>query len=132
MVAKKTSHNIQLGKWGEAKAADFLRSRGYELLKSNVRTPYGEIDLVALEGSSPEERVVVFIEVKTRASAAFGLPEESITRLKQEHLINSALHYIQEHPDLGNDWRIDVISLQRAGKKKVEIVHFQNAVETPE
>ena len=65
-----------LGKWGEATAADFLEKQGYSIVERNCRTPYGEIDLVAYDGA-----VFVFVEVKTRATDAFGFPEEAVDTL---------------------------------------------------
>jgi putative endonuclease len=68
-------HRQKIGKWGEAAAARYLEARGYRILQHNVRTPYGEIDLIA----SQESRVV-FVEVKTRTSLSYGLPEAAVTR----------------------------------------------------
>jgi putative endonuclease len=110
-----------LGKWGEALAADYLGQRGYLLLERNARTPYGELDLVMRQGET-----IVFVEVKTRISAAYGLPEESITPRKQEHLLNAARHYLQSHTDIGGDWRVDVIAIRRMRSAPPEVVHFEN------
>jgi putative endonuclease len=128
-----------LGKWGESLASDYLRKRGYLILERNVRTPYGEIDLVTRQyvtrdGSqpnpaSPRYLVTVFVEVKTRRSEKFGLPEEAITSSKKAHLISAAQSYLQSHPELDGDWRIDVIAIQRySASREPVIVHFENAV----
>jgi putative endonuclease len=124
-----------LGRWGEARAAEYLIARGYAILERNARTPYGEIDLVArLDGSrSSDPRkpapTTVFVEVKTRSSKTFGFPEESVTPRKQAHLLAAAQSYIQEHPQLEGDWRIDVIAIQRyPSKTQPTITHFENAV----
>ncbi len=122
--------NQDLGKWGEELAANYLVDQGYALLASNVRTPYGEIDLI-VEGTTQveHEKVLVFVEVKTRRSRSFGPPEESITHKKQEHLVSSALHYLQEHPDIHLDWRVDVIAIQRFAGRSPKIQHFENAIQ---
>jgi putative endonuclease len=113
-----------LGRWGESQAAAYLAERGYEILDSNVRTSYGEIDLITIQ-----DGVTVFVEVKTRSSLRFGLPEESITPRKQAHMLAAAQAYLQDHPDLDADWRVDVISVLRKGRgRKPEITHFENAV----
>lgn len=113
-----------LGQWGEKVAAKYMDERGYTLLGKNIRTPYGEIDLVFRFGD-----VTVFVEVKTRSSQAFGYPEEAITKQKKQHLIESSQAYLQEHPELDGDWRIDVIAIQSLdGKKEICIEHFENAV----
>jgi putative endonuclease len=117
-----------VGRWGEALAADYLHRRGYTLLDQNVRTPYGEIDLVARQQAAGVSWIV-YVEVKTRRSGAFGLPEESITARKKAHLLASAQAYSQAHPELGGAWRIDVIAIRRVRPDApVEIVHFENAI----
>lgn len=124
-----------LGRWGESLAADYLSQRGYKILERNVRTPYGEIDLVAqLVCASPKSdgragTVTVFVEVKTRSSRAFGLPEEAVTARKQEHMLAAARAYMQTHPELEGDWRVDVIAIQRSRSgPEPDITHFENAV----
>ena len=97
-------HNQKIGFWGESVALAYLLKRGYLFVDRNVRTPYGEIDLILRFNGIP-----VFIEVKTRTSAWFGDPEESITPKKADHILNSAGHYAEEH---GIEiWRIDAVSV---------------------
>lgn len=118
------SDKQQLGKWGEAKARIFLEGKGVTILDSNYRTSYGELDLIGLEESQ-----VVFFEVKTRSSDAFGFGEQSITKVKQQHLIDSAEAYIQAHPHLGENWRIDAIVIDgNPSRKKNKISWFKNAI----
>lgn len=133
-----TGHKQRLGRWGEQLAAGFLARQGYTILAQNARTTYGEIDLVAIQpvvsqnqtgAASAPERIVVFVEVKTRSSTAFGLPEEAVSARKQAHMLACAQAYLQEHPELGADWRIDVVAIRTfPGRKPPEIVHFQNAL----
>ncbi len=133
------THNQALGNWGERAAADYLRQHGYTILACNARTPYGEIDLVARqedpqpgilqasEGGPP--CAIVFVEVKTRSSTTFGLPEESITARKKAHLLSAAQAYLQAHPELDGDWRVDVISIQRLYPQEAPVItHFENAI----
>ena len=113
-----------LGRWGEAIAANFLENQGYLIIERNCRTPYGEIDLIAQDGT-----VLVFVEVKTRTSNAFGYPEESITSQKREHLISAAQAILQSMPNQPDSWRIDVIAIRKVKSvEQPEIVHFKNAV----
>lgn len=121
------SHRQRLGKWGETQAAQYLAGAGYAILTRNYRTPYGEIDLVSRH-ETLEGQVLVFVEVKTRSSQAFGYPEESITASKQEHLLAGAQYYLQQHSDWEGGWRIDVIAIQRLQQGAVQIRHFENAV----
>jgi putative endonuclease len=124
-----------LGRWGESIAAQYLESQDYKIKERNARTPYGEIDIVALQpitaflDSSDLTSVTVFVEVKTRSSTTYGFPEESITARKQAHMLAAAQSYMQENPDLGNDWRIDVIAIQCwSSRKKHSIRHFENVL----
>jgi putative endonuclease len=112
-----------LGTWGETLAADYLAEKGYILLERNACTPHGELDLVTRQGS-----VIVFVEVKARSTSGYGHPEESITPAKQAHLIASAITYLQTHPDLDGEWRIDVIAIRQRKGQRPENIHFENAV----
>lgn len=119
-----STYRKSLGRWGESQAAAYLAEKGYEILGSNARTAYGEIDLIARQDS-----ITVFVEVKTRSSTSFGLPEESITPRKQAHMLAAAQAYLQDHPELDADWRVDVISVMRKGRgREPEITHFENAI----
>ena len=64
----------QLGNRGEIEAARFLERLGYKILHRQLRSRFGELDLVALDKDT-----IVFVEVKTRASTAAGHPTEAIT-----------------------------------------------------
>ena len=117
------NYRQRFGAWGEKLAEAYLAGKGYTVLARNVRTPYGEIDLLARQ-----EAILVFVEVKTRSSRAYGLPEDSLTWRKQAHILDSARYYLQEHPEWAGDWRVDVIAIQRKpGGEPAEIIHFENA-----
>jgi putative endonuclease len=118
------TRNQQLGRWGEKKAREYLEGKGLNIIETNVRTAYGELDIVGREGSQ-----IVFIEVKTRTSLTFGYGEQAINELKKQHLMGSAEAYMQSHPDLGVDWRIDAVIIDGDLKKnKIEIRWYKNAV----
>lgn len=126
MKTKTAAQSV--GCWGEELAAGYLRQRGYSLLDRNARTPYGEIDLVLVQ-PTPAGSCTVFVEVKTRRSGAFGLPEESVTARKRAHLLAAAQAYLQAHPELGDAWRIDVVAIRQVDRAAPpEIVHFENAI----
>jgi putative endonuclease len=119
---------IALGKWGEELAAEYLGERGYTILGRNIRTPYGELDLVVSQ-TTPSGNATIFVEVKTRTSTNFGFPEAAVTPQKKQHLIAAAQFYISEHPEIQGDWRIDVIAIQKTETgTKPEIIRFENAV----
>ena len=119
------SRHIRLGQAGERAARGYLESRGYTILDTNFRCPYGEVDIVALDRGS-----LVFLEVRTRrSSSSFGLPEESITPDKQRRLIATAETYIQSRPGLPGDWRIDLVAVDVDGGGRItRIERTENAV----
>lgn len=118
----------KIGKWGEDAAARYLERLGYEILARNVRTPYGEIDLVARQPSGE----LVFVEVKTRTNTSYGYPEEAVDSRKQAHLVSSAQAYLQGLPGPADEsWRIDVIAVMGApgeDDSDVRFEHFENIV----
>lgn len=117
----KKSHNKRIGAWGEQVAADWLTKRGYEIIARNVRTPYGEIDIVAKQSD-----VTIFIEVKTLISSKNFFPEHQVTLRKQSHMLAAAEHYAAEH---GIDhWQIDVIAVEGKPGVKPAITYFENAI----
>lgn len=119
------TYRQRLGKWGEDAAAWYLEGRGYRILFRNVRTPYGEIDLVASRGDG-----LVFVEVKTRTSLQYGQPEAAVTARKLAHMVNAANYFIEQHVDLaGQGWQLDVIAIYgKPGEARanVDIQHFPN------
>ncbi len=119
--SKLSTHNRQIGQWGENAAADYLIAQGYELVGRNVRTHYGEIDLIARRGE-----IAIFVEVKTRTSASFGPPEVAVSARKQQHMLAAAEEYAAEHEI--DHWQIDVISVEGRPGTKPTITHFENAV----
>lgn len=113
-----------IGKWGEDVAAEYVKNRGFTIIARNQRTPYGELDLIVRKGT-----VLVFIEVKTRTSAAYGLPEEAINPAKARHLLESAQHFLQSYSDPETDWRVDVIAIQgRPNQTDTQIEWFENVL----
>ena len=116
------NHNQRIGKWGEDTATRCLTERGYEVIARNIRTPYGEIDIIAKQGD-----ITIFVEVKTRTSNKMGLPEESITPRKREHMLAAADHYAAENEI--DHWQIDVIAIEgKPGLEEPKITYFENAI----
>lgn len=92
------------GRRGEAIAAEHLAGLGYRILQTNVRTRYGELDIVAREGD-----VLTFVEVRTRRGSTFGSAEESVTPQKRRRLTELAEAYLQTLPEPPPLCRIDVV-----------------------
>jgi len=99
------TNKIELGKIGESIALETAKRRGYQMVATNVRTPYGEIDLILKTAHQ-----LIFAEVKTRTSFSFGYPEQAINALKLSHMIQSAQFYMLQN-NLRDEYRIDVISI---------------------
>lgn len=116
------TYQKRIGKLGEKIAAEYLADKGYQLLDKNFNVKYGEIDLVALD-----KDCVVFVEVKTRTSDAFGNPEDSVTPAKIERMQNAALLWLQAHTEAPDDWRMDVIAIFLDHQNNIkDLQHFVN------
>jgi len=116
------TYQKQIGDIGEKIAEEFLVEKGYQVLDRKFITRFGELDLVTLDNGC-----VVFIEVKARTSMTFGNPEDSITPVKIERLEKAGLLWMQAHPSVPDDWRIDAIAiLLDSHQQPLEIRHFTN------
>jgi putative endonuclease len=104
---KRISRNHQVGAFGEATIAQYLQTRGYDIIERNWRIKEGEIDLVACDSQA----LLHFVEVKTRSSLAFGDPLEAIDRTKARRLQRLALAWLATHHQLGSDFSIDVAAV---------------------
>jgi len=113
-----------LGRKGEEVAVDFLKKQGYRIIKRNYRCRAGEIDIVVKEGSS-----LVFVEVKSRRSTHFGLPEEAVSYEKRRHLTRVALGYLTHHRIKETKCRFDVVSVLMNDHGVKEIRLIKNAFE---
>jgi putative endonuclease len=99
-----------VGRYGEDIAAEWLVEAGLTILDRNWRCPAGEIDIVAIDGSA-----LVFVEVKTRSSLAFGEPAEAVSRTKAARLRRLALYWLADHPARHSPvLRFDVVSVLRS------------------
>ncbi|MDD5687262.1 MAG: YraN family protein [Elusimicrobia bacterium] len=99
------TQSAELGKLGEGLAKNFLKESGYKIIKENFRTKYGEIDLIA-----EDKNTIVFVEVKTRNSDTYGVPQLSVNFYKQKHLTRAALIFIKKNA-LNTNYRFDIISI---------------------
>lgn len=92
--------NRELGRIGEDMAENYLKSNGFQILNRNYRCRAGEIDIVALKGST-----LHFIEVKTRQSDVFGHPAEAITPKKIGRMRAASRYYLSSIENRGRRFR---------------------------
>ena len=105
------------GVTGEREAKEFLIKKGYKIVKMNFTCKIGEIDIIAMDKDT-----LVFVEVKARNTAMFGLPREAVTAKKQYKIRRIAELYLQRYSTLDQKIRFDVIEI--LGDK---ITHIENA-----
>jgi putative endonuclease len=118
-----TSHKLRSklkGDVGETIAVQFLENAGYAILQRNYRYERGEIDIVAEKNNE-----LVFVEVKTRHSQSFGVPEDAITDKKESYLKRTAEGYLFQHHLEHKKCRFDVIAIEWKGLEPV-IRHIQD------
>ena len=96
----------ELGRRGEAAAADFYQRAGYEILARSYRHGRAEVDLVVRQG----QELLVFVEVKTRSGSQFGSPETFVSTRKKE-LFRLAATHLQEELSWRGDIRFDILAL---------------------
>lgn len=101
------SRNQNIGRVGEAKARDYLVGEGYKIIETGFRSSrWGELDIIC-----SKDGILVFVEVKTRTSRKFGVPESAVTSHKIRALKRTAFYYCKKHPNCSKSLRIDVISI---------------------
>lgn len=108
-----------LGRRGEQLAAEYLGGIGVAVLERNWRCSLGEIDIVGREGDE-----LVFVEVKTRSSVAFGHPFQAITATKLARMRTLAGAWCDAHPEIRRRIRVDVVSVIAPAGGTVEIEHL--------
>jgi putative endonuclease len=98
--------NLYLGKTGEEVAVEFLKNSGYKIIVKNYKNKLGEIDIIARDKDT-----FCFVEVKTRSSDRFGLPQEALSGFKQRQLAKVALSFLKEKNLLNKKARFDVVAI---------------------
>jgi putative endonuclease len=114
---------IILGKEGERIAELFLKKKGYKLVERNYRCAAGELDLVMLD-----QRVIVFVEVKTRTGSGYGTPLEAVAVRKQKKMIYVAEFFLSAKKLSQREARFDVVGVSWPGAQPL-VEHIENAFE---
>ncbi|UFH36168.1 YraN family protein [Flavobacterium acetivorans] len=112
-------HN-ELGKLGEELAVEFLQKNGYAILETNWTFQKAEIDILATK-----EGILAVVEVKTRSSLDFGLPQDFVKPKKIQLLVKAVDAYVNQK-NLNIEVRFDIIAVHKEGKSFV-IEHLTDA-----
>ena len=112
---------ILLGKEGERIAELFLKNKGYKLVERNYRCAAGELDLIVLD-----QRVIVFVEVKTRTGRGYGTPLEAVEVRKQQKMIYAAQFFLNAKKLSQREARFDVVGISWPGAQPL-VEHIENA-----
>ena len=116
--------NKKTGELGEEVAANFLIARGYRILECNFRCKGGEVDIIARD---PEDKSLVFIEVKARRGLSYGVPQLAVTPFKQRQISKAALTWLSKNRLHDTNARFDVIAILLSGDGLHKIEHIVNA-----
>ena len=112
------------GRWGEERAASYLRRKGYKIIGMNYACRMGEIDIIARN-----RKFIVFAEVKLRKSAAFAQAKEFVTRAKQERIKTTAAIWLSEN-ETALQPRFDVIEIyapEGPESHNISVRHIEDA-----
>lgn len=119
--SKSNASKSEVGKEGERLAREFLEKTGYEIVETNYRYGKGEIDIIV-----QKEKMLIFVEVKTKKFGDFGDPINWVNRRKQSQIGTIARAYLYEKNITDLDCRFDVITLiYEDGAYKIN--HIENA-----
>jgi len=112
----------KLGAFGEELAQNYLKTQGYKIIDKNFRCKLGEVDIIA-----EDKGCIVFVEVKTRSSLAFGLPKNAIGARKKANLTKVASAYLKNSGFTDKSARFDVVSILITDKDGTQIELIKNA-----
>ncbi len=112
-------HN-ELGKLGEELAVEYLQKKGYEILETNWIFQKAEIDIIA-----QKENTLAIVEVKTRSSTDFGLPQDFVKPKKIQLLVKAVNEYVIAN-DLDVAVRFDIIAIHKQDNEFI-IEHLEDA-----
>jgi putative endonuclease len=117
-----SSNKISSGRHGEELAVQYLKKKKYQILETNFKFGRGEIDIIARD-----KETLVFIEVKTRKTTAFGFPEEAVTPRKQNQIRAIARGFLYQKKLKLSPVRFDVIAVCLRSPQDYSIHHIENA-----
>lgn len=118
------------GEQGERLAEKHLNKQGYKTVARNLRSRFGEIDLLML---GPDGRSLIFVEVKTaRADRSSNIPPElRVGKQKQRKIASLAARLIAKHKLTGRPIRFDIVGVDLHDDREPDIRHYPGAFESP-
>lgn len=123
-LVRRKPENLERGEWGECRAEEYLKAKGWKILGCRVRNgSREELDIIARD-----KDVLVFVEVKTRSGEAFGRPIEAVGKRKRQLLCRAAARYLVKLSNPRVYFRFDVVEvLGRPETGVIEIRHTPDA-----
>jgi len=118
----KGHENAGVGNRGEELAASFLERNGLKIVERNFRCKGGEVDIIARDG-----KTIVFIEVKSRRTLTYGVPQLAVTPFKQRQISKAALTWLSKNRQHDAPARFDVIAILLENNYSHQIEHIVNA-----
>jgi len=116
-------NRISLGKFGEDFACNYLKNKGYRIIKRNEKNRFGEIDIIVRKGDS----TLVFVEVKTMREGELK-PEDQMKRKKVENFRKSAEFFAGQNQELIDEkrgWGLDLVAIVVNGEE-CSVKHYEN------
>ena len=121
-MEKKTKAQ-KTGDFGEEVAASLMRKKGFSIVERNYRSRYGEIDIIA-----SDEQYIIFVEVKTRSTSAFGTPSLWVDKSKQKKITKTAFIYLESNQsDLQPRFDVVEVICDNITGAVVHTEHIENA-----
>lgn len=120
MTTNSKSHKV--GREGEKVAASYLERRSFDIIETNWRTRYGEIDIIGKEGD-----ILVFVEVKSSSSPDSPFLHYQVDDRKQQQIYSTAQDYLSKNNPNPESMRFDVIFMTKTSKAQWKIEHIKDA-----
>jgi len=116
------NYKQKVGRFGEVLACNYLIRRGYKIIEKNIKISYQELDIIARQ-----QKKIIFVEVKTRASKILGPADEAISSQKIKSLKKAIEEYVYSKNITSKNIRLDLISIDIDRHKKIaKIKHYKD------
>ncbi|MDY0275176.1 MAG: YraN family protein [Desulfomicrobium sp.] len=117
------AQHLTTGQKGEDLAAAWLKEKGMRIVVRNFRCSGGEIDLICQDQST-----LVFVEVKTRSTAAYGVPGQAVDRSKARKMVRAAMTYLTQHKAWHRACRFDFVGIVLLNQE-FTVEHWEDVID---